>query len=81
VRRDFDRRLKLGFHGSRITSDAGWLACRILDDTPGLSAMAGTMLADTRAGKNGRLHFHALACNIGNFLRTWPRQSPSGTGH
>jgi len=57
VRLDFDRRLTLQFGGSVVTSDAGLLAYRELDDALGLSVMAGEMLADARTGKNGR---HAL---------------------
>ena len=54
LRLDFDRRLKLEFHGSKITSDAGLLPFRELDDALGLSEIAGEHLVDPRTGKNGQ---------------------------
>ena len=54
LRLDFDRRLKLEFHGATVTSDAGLLAFRELDDALGLTALAANVLTDPRTGKNGR---------------------------
>jgi hypothetical protein len=58
LRLDFDRRVLLQFRGSTITSDAGLLAYRELDDTLGLTDTGADTLADARTGKNGR---HQLA--------------------
>jgi hypothetical protein len=58
LRVDFDRRIKLEFHGARITSDGGLLAYGELDDAVGLMDMAAAALSDGRRGKNTR---HRLA--------------------
>src|ERR687883_833957 len=50
----FDRRVKLEFHGSKVTSDAGLLAFRELDEALGLSQITADLLADTRTGQNSR---------------------------
>ena len=58
LRVDFDRRLKLEFHGSRITSDVGLFAYRELDAARGLTQVAGDVFQDSRTGKNG---WHGMA--------------------
>jgi hypothetical protein len=52
VRVDFDRQIKLEFHGPTFTSDAGLLAYRELDDALELTGTAASGLQDPRTGHN-----------------------------
>ncbi|MCH7592580.1 MAG: transposase, partial [Planctomycetes bacterium] len=52
LRVQFDGKLKLEFHGARITSDAGLLAFRELDEAFRLTERGSTLLSDCRRGKN-----------------------------
>src|SRR3954449_7869466 len=61
LRVTFDPHLKLEFHGSKVTSDAGLLPFRDLDDALGLTDLAGEVLADPRTGQNSR---HTLIAQL-----------------
>ena len=49
---NFDPTVRLEFRGATITSDAGILACRELDDALGLTDSAADYLKESRTGKN-----------------------------
>ena len=52
LRVGFDSRLKLKFVGSKVTSDAGLLAYRELDEVLSLTEMGAEVLSDLRLGTN-----------------------------
>jgi Transposase DDE domain group 1 len=54
LRPRFDRRLRLRFFGAQVTSDAGLLAYRELDDALNLTRTAADQLQDSRSGRNTR---------------------------
>lgn len=56
----YDRRVKLEFHGSQVTSDAGLLAYRELDEALNLTSPAAELLHDWRTGDNTQHSMVAL---------------------
>jgi hypothetical protein len=52
LRVNFDGQVKLEFHGATISSDAGLLVYRELDDAFGLTAGLKDLIEETRRGKN-----------------------------
>ena len=60
LRVDFDRQIKLEFHGSTVTSDAGLLTDRELDDALALTITAANTLLDSRTGQNSQHTLSAL---------------------
>jgi len=60
LRVNFDAKLKLEFHGTKVTSDAGLLAYRELDEVLGLTTMMDSEFYDSRQGKNTQHNITAL---------------------
>ena len=60
LRINFDKKLKLEFHGVKVTSDAGLLAYRELDNAFGLTSVVASELIDKRTGKNTQHNLLAL---------------------
>ena len=60
LRVTFGSRLKLEFHGSKVTSDAGLLAYRELDEALGLTDLGDDLLNDWRTGRNTQPSLVAL---------------------
>ena len=60
LRVNFDGKLKLEFHGTMISSDAGLLVYRELDETFALTAGLKDMIEETRTGKNIQYSLTAL---------------------
>jgi len=60
LRVDFDRAIKLEFHGAKVSSDAGLFPYRDLDEAAGLTESAAMELFDFRTGDNIRHSMTAL---------------------
>ena len=60
LRLQFNPKVRLEFHGATITSDAGLLPIRELDDALGLTPIASDYLQESRTGRNIRHHLVPL---------------------
>ena len=57
---EFDKKLKIEFRGTQVTSDGGLVAIRELDEKLGLTELAEEYLQDKRYGKNIQYEMEGL---------------------
>ena len=60
LRLDFDRKLKVEFHETKVTSDAGLFAYRELDEALGLTTITESELTDSRTIMRGQTRMAVL---------------------
>ncbi len=70
LRLQFNPQIRLEFHGATITSDAGLLAFRELDDALDLTPIASDYLQESRTGRNIRHHLVPLLRQ--SITAAWP---------
>ena len=70
LRLQFDRRLRLEFRGAKITTDAGLLAVRELDEMMGLTDMAGELIVEARTGTRTS-STRSADCSGNRSMRGW----------
>ena len=79
LRLQFNPQIRLELHGATITSDAGLLAFRELDDALDLTPIASDYLQESRTGRNIRHHLvPLLRCELVKMspsrqsVKSWP---------
>ena len=70
LRLQFNPQIRLELHGATITSDAGLLAFRELDDALDLTPIASDYLQESRTGRNIRHHLVPLLASPST--AAWP---------
>ena len=70
LRLQFNPQIRLELHGATITSDAGLLAFRELDDALDLTPIASDYLQESRTGRN--IRHHLVPCSASPSTAAWP---------
>jgi hypothetical protein len=82
VRFSFNPQLRVEFRGATVTSDAGLLLPRELDERLGLGALIERHLTDPRTGRNSQFPLPDLFRRLQPFgrLRGYQRRRAAGRG-